>query len=84
MTIILVAGPPLSSSAFHCAGVGHWAFADEARLNAEHWRAAAAGKPGYRLPDRIEPDDAQVAGEKPVSLPVASELARGSADEAAS
>lgn len=55
MSIILVAGPPLSFSAFHCSGVDHWAFADEIRLNTEHWKAAAAGKPGYRLADRIEP-----------------------------
>ena len=48
--IIIVAGPALSPSALHCAGVGHWAFADDARLSADHWKAAAA-KPGYRLPD---------------------------------
>ena len=50
MSIILIAGPQLSVSALHCAGVGHWAFADDARLSADHWKAAAA-KPGYRLPD---------------------------------
>jgi hypothetical protein len=80
--IIIVAGPTLSVSALHCAGVGHWAFADEARLNAEHWRAAAAGKPGYRLADRIEPVGAAEAGAP--STCDAGELARGSADEAAS
>jgi hypothetical protein len=52
MTVTIVAGPPLSASALHCAGVGHWAFADDIRLNAEHWKAAAEGKPGYRLPDK--------------------------------
>jgi hypothetical protein len=79
MTIIIVAGPALSPSALHCAGIGHWAFADETRFNAEHWRAAAAGKPGYRLADRIEP-----VGERAPSTCAAGELARGSADEAAS
>jgi hypothetical protein len=50
--IIIVAGPRLSDSALHCAGVGHWAFADDARLNAEHWKAAAEGKPGNRSPGK--------------------------------
>ena len=80
--IIIVAGRVLSPSALHCAGVGHWAFADEARLNAEHWRAAAAGKPGYRLADRIEPVGAAETGAPPTCN--AGELARGSAHEAAS
>jgi hypothetical protein len=63
MTIILVAGPPLSVSALHCAGVGHWAFADDARLNAEHWAAAAEGKSGYRSTAPIvEPAPTEPAG----------------------
>jgi hypothetical protein len=65
--IILVAGPALSPSALHCAGVGHWAFADEARLNAEHWRAAAVGKPGY-------------CRQNPVSSPVPSTCAAAAAE----
>jgi hypothetical protein len=71
--IILVAGPALSPSAFHCAGIGHWAFADDARVNAEPWAAAAAGKSGYRHLD-IEP----------VSSPICArggELARGIGDQ---
>ncbi len=54
--IIIVAGPALSPSAFHCAGIGHWAFADDARLNAEHWPAAAEGKSGYRVPSTLAAD----------------------------
>lgn len=53
MTAIrIVAGPPLSDSASHCASVGAgWAIAETDRVNAAHWRAAEAGQRGYRFPD---------------------------------
>jgi hypothetical protein len=53
--IILVAGLALSPSALHCAGVGHWAFADEARFAAEHWKAAATE------PDAVGSSDDEAA-----------------------
>jgi hypothetical protein len=61
MTIILVAGPLLSASALHCAGVSAgWGIAEADKTNAAHWRAAGEGKQGYRLSGRDLrlPDDA--------------------------
>jgi hypothetical protein len=54
--IIQTAGPQLSASAFHCVSVGAGSvIIENNRVNAEYWRAAAEGKPGYRLPDQTAP-----------------------------
>jgi hypothetical protein len=61
MTTILVAGSPLSASAFHCAGVGAgWAIAEADRTNSAHWRAAEEEKQGYRLPCKPTVDLSQI------------------------
>ena len=52
MLRVVAAGAPITATAYHCATVGAGAALAEAdRINAAHWRAAKAGKPGWRRPD---------------------------------
>jgi hypothetical protein len=47
-----VAGPQITANQFHCAVVGAGeALAEADRINDAHWRAAKAGKYGYRRAD---------------------------------
>lgn len=45
----VVAGPPMTANQYHCAVIGAGeALAEADRANETHWRAAKAGKRGYR------------------------------------
>jgi hypothetical protein len=53
---VAAAGAPISANQYHCATVGAAdAIAGVARTNAAHWRAAKAGRRGYRggLPNQF-------------------------------